>query len=288
MDPTDLHETRKALVHHFAEAQELLQRSLSDTDLDQYLTDFPGDIGADDALALDAVRCFYGLVLRKIGFHICAVLRSNEQNNVPSLGVHARVIVECAAELVPMLRILGEDGPKEFARLLNNQEYDGNYWLLRLSKGEISREELAAGVTRAREGIGLFDGRQPTRVSVSDRVSLLTEGNWWYAYLSDCFCHTTPDKFRKVPGLGGVVPAPEYQFDLVFVKVMNCALTYICQALIAYGSIIASAGDGNRCANDAVALFERTRETAAPLREIYKRLVSEGPRDRSTAGEEQS
>ena len=276
MDPSALHKTRAALVGHLVEAQELLQRSLSDTDMDGFLEDFPGESDNDDTRAFDAVRCFHGLVLRKIGFHIAAVLLANEQNNVPSLGVQVRVVIECAAELVPMLLVVGEKGSEALARVLNSQEYDGNYWLLRLTRGGISREELEAGVTRAREAIGLFDGKQPTKVSLSDRVSALTQGDEWYAYLSDCFCHTTPDKLRMVPGLGGVLPASEYQFDLAFVTILNCALTYICQSLIAYGVIKVAAGDGNQLSDDALALFERTRETAAPIREMYRQLVGEG------------
>ena len=257
------HETRTALVKQFEEAQELLQRSISDIDLDGFLADLPKAVTPDDA-----APCYqYGLVMRKMGFHIVAMLLANRQNNVHSAGVQARVLVECAAEIVALGYVAGNGMSEALERVLNVQEYDANYFLLRMSRGSITKEELDARVTVAREAIGLFDGKQPTKVSLTDRVAVLTQGKEWYAYLSDGFCHTDADRLREVPSLGGVLPAPATQLDVALIVIMNCVITYICQSLMAYGLIRIGAGDSPQHFDDALALFERVRESTAPFRE---------------------
>ena len=144
-------------------------------------------------------------------------------------------------------------------------EYDANYFLLRMSRGRITREELEANVTRTREAIGLFDGKQPTKVSLSDRVAGLTEGKHWYAYLSDSFCHTDAVRLRDFPSSGGILPAPTAQLHVALIITMNCAMTYIGQSLMAYGVIRITEGDSSKYFNHALALLERARETAAPF-----------------------
>ena len=257
------HEMRTALAKHFVEAQELLQRSLSDIDLDGFLADFPEAIKSDDADA----RYQYGLIMRKMGFHIAAMLLASQQNNVHSAGVHARVLVECAADIVPMGNAAGKGISEEFERILNAQEYVANHFLLRMSRGRITREELEANVTRTREAIGLFDGKQPTKVSLTDRVAVLTEGKQWYAYLSESFCHTNAVRLRDVPSLGGILPTSATQQHVALIIIMNCAITYIGQSLMAYGIIRIAEGDDNQYFDDALALVEKARETTAPFRE---------------------
>ena len=258
------HEMRATLAKHLEEAQELLQRSLKDIDLDGFLSELPKAVTPDDADA----RYQYGLIMRKMGFHIAAILLANRQNNVHSARVHARVIVECAANIVPVANAAGKGISEEAKRIFNAQEYDANYFLLRMSRGRITREELEANVTRTREAIGLFDGKQPTRVSLTDRIAVLTQGKQWYAYLSDSFSHTDAVRLRGVPGLGGILPPPTAQLDVALVVIMNCVMTYIGQSLMAYGVIRITAGDSSQYFDHALALFERARETAAPFREI--------------------
>ena len=267
-------ETRAALINHFTEAQNLLQTNQREVDLYRPVPDFPEEASDHEILA-ETFR-LWSIVSRKTGFHIASVLLANAQNNIHSLGVHAKVLMECAAEMMSMGKNAAEQTPEALDYILNNQEYDANYWLLRLSKGSISREELVAMVTEAREGIGLFDGKQPTRVSLSDRASILAEGKIWYPYLNDSFCHTKPDRLRGVPGLGGVLPSPKLQLDLAFVFVLNIALHYTCQALMSYGGIKINTGGGSKIFDDAFTLFERVRQTAAPFRELQNEFTNGG------------
>ena len=264
-------EARAALISHFTEVQNLLETNLREVDLNGPVPDFPKEASDEEFLA--EIFRLWSLVSRKTGFHIASALLANAQNNIHSLGVHAKVLMECAAELMSMGKSAVEQTPEALYYVLNNQEYDVNYWLLRQSRGNISREELAAMVTEAREGIGLFDGKQPTRVSLTDRVSVLAEGKIWYPYLNDSFCHTEPDRLRGVPGLGGVLPTPELQLDIAFVCTLNVALHYACQALMSYGSIKINTGGDHQLFDNALALFKSVRQTAAPFRELQNELT---------------
>ena len=259
-----LREVRTALINHFEEAQRLLQPALAEVNYDEFwASDFKE--ASDEAQERFAL-CFEGLCLQKAGIHIAAVLRANEQNNVHALGVHARILIECAAELALVGHSAVEGTPGMLNRVLNLQEFDSHQLLRRITRGQISREELEASTTRAREAIGLFDGKQPKGRTIADRVSILTQGKMWYDYLSRAFCDSTVDALRRSPGLGGVLPAPERQFDLAFAVILNCALTYVCQMLLAYGAIRINTGGGSQLFDEASALFERVRETAAPVR----------------------
>ena len=165
------------------EAQLLLQRCLAEVNMDEFLLNAPEEASDNDRRLYSLY--FYGLCLRKAGIHIAAVFRANEQNNVPSLGTHARVLIECAAEVVSMGHVAAEGGQETLERVLNAQEYDSHQLLRRITRGKISKEELEANTTRAREAIGLFDGKQPKRMTIADRVSVLPEGKAWYDYLGD-------------------------------------------------------------------------------------------------------
>ena len=228
---TPVRELRTSLVGHCREAQGLLQRALDDVDFNESWPDGQAELIDDELRRF--VLCAYGLSIRKAGIHMAAVRLANEQNNVPSLGVHARVLIECAAELASVAHAYVEGTPKALDRILNLTEFDTNRLLRRITRGEISREELEAGTTRAREAIGLFDGKQPRGTTIADRVSILTQGKGWYDYLSRHFCDSDVESLGRSPGEGGVLPAPELQFDLAVAVILNCTLTYVCQMLIA-------------------------------------------------------
>lgn len=259
-----MRELRTALVGHLMEAQQLLQQCLADIDLDAFLANASEEVSDNDRrlYSLNA----YGLCLQKAGIHIAAVFRANEQNNVSSLGVHARVLIECAAEVVSMGHVAAMREHGAFQRVLNAQEYDSHQLLRRITRGKISKEELEANTTRARESIGLFDGKQPKKITLADRVSVLTQGNMWYDYLADCFCGSDVDALRRSPVEGGVLPAPDWHFDLAFAVILNCSLTYVCQMLLGYGAIRISLEGDSQLFDHATALFDRVRETAAPIR----------------------
>ncbi|MCY4364617.1 MAG: hypothetical protein OXE17_00085 [Chloroflexi bacterium] len=266
-------DSRVAFIDLLVEAQEILHTNLGEVNLDRPVLDYPEE--ATDGEILAATFQLWSLVPRKIGFHIASAILANAHNNIHSLGVHTKVLMECAAEMMSIARNAVEKTPEAFRYITNNLEYDTVYWMRRLSKGGISQEELTASLARAREGTGPSDGKQPTKVRLVDRVSVLTQGRIWYPYLNDSFCHTKPDRLRVMPGMGGILPAPELQFDIAFVFVLNIALHYTCQALTSYGAIKILPGGGSQLFDDAIALSEKVRQMAAPFRELQNEVSGE-------------
>ena len=258
-------EVRMALARHLEEAQILLRQSLSDLDLNKYVSDIVngGDLG--DVFARTDSRHQYGLIVRKIGFHIDALLLANRQRNVHSAGVHTRVLLECAAEIVPTHPVGDENQSEALERVVNAQDYFANTFFLRMSRGGITKAELETWVTERRQSTGLFDGKQPTKVTWTDHVAVLKDGRTWYAYLSECFCHTSIDKLKRAPILGGILPSPAGQLEFALVAIMHCAITYICQSLMAFGRIRIIEGGSSRYFDCADALFWRARWTATPF-----------------------
>ncbi len=280
IDFSRLKEIRAALAGHLVEAHQLLQQNLADVDLDKPLFDFPEEPSDEDILN-DTFR-MHSLVMRKEGFHVAAVLRANEQGNLHSLGVQTKVLIECAAEITSISRMAVEKTPEALYYVTNSLEYDYNYWLLRLTRGAISKEELRASIMRARANVGVFDEKKPKKVYLSERVSVLTQGRMYWDHLNDSFCHTTPARLRMTPGLGGVMPAPELQFDLAFADIMNSAQHYVCWSLVAYGALKIPRGT-SQLFDDALELSQRARETAAPFRALQKRIVEGGATDEGEA-----
>ena len=278
----DWHGVRLALAKHLEEARVLLRQSLSDLDLNAYVSGILNGVDLDNAFAGTGSSHQYGIFMRKIELHIDALLLANRQRNVHSAGVHTRVLLECAGEIVPTHPVGHESESEALERIVNAQDYFANAFLMRMSRGGITKAELEARVTHGREAIGLFDGKQPMKVTWTDRVAVIKDGRTWYAYLSECFCHTSIDKLKRAPGLGGVLPSPLGQLEFALAFIMHCAITYICRSLMAFGRIRIIEGGSSRYFDCAGALFRRARWTATPF------LVGIPPANRSVNHGEQA
>ena len=270
IDAKQCSEIRTAFLGHLVEARKLVQHSHSFFEFDGMSRGELWD-GSDEGARRFALH-FNGLCLVKSGIHLAMAQLAIEQNNIHSLGVHARVLIECAAELGSVSQLAVEGSPRVLQRVLNAQEFDAQQLLRRITRGQISQEELEASTRKARQGIGLFDDKQPKAITIADRVSVLTEGKYWYDYLSQCFCDPNIEALKRLPGEGGVLPAPQWQFDVAFAVVLNCALLYVGQMVLGYGAVEINLGYGSQRFDDALVFIERTRETAAPVRAWFQAM----------------
>ena len=262
---SEWHGVRTALAKHLEEARVLLRQSLSDLDLNGYVSGILNGVDLDNAFPGTGSSHQYGLFMRKIELHIDALLLANRQRNVHSAGVHTRVLLECAGDIVPTHPVGDESESDALERVVNADDYFVNAFLWKVTKGGVTKAELEARVTRGREAIGLFDGKQPTKVTWTDRVAVLKDGRTWYAYLSECFCHTSIDNLKKAPCQGGILPSSAAQLELALAFIMHCAITYICRSLAAFGAIRIGEGGSSRYFDCAEALFWRARWTATPF-----------------------
>ena len=84
----------------------LLTKTIAATrNLERRLESSDGSVEPLDELDLDAdpavsVRILCRLLLRKARIHASAVLRANESNNLHSLAVQMRPVLECAGQVV--------------------------------------------------------------------------------------------------------------------------------------------------------------------------------------------
>ena len=91
---------RKTMASYLSESHEMIRDLLSDANFEEA---FPHVFGLPDKEHPEvAVRNEYGLLLRKAQLHIVAVQRANESNNLHSMAIHMRIVLECAAQVISM------------------------------------------------------------------------------------------------------------------------------------------------------------------------------------------
>ena len=158
---------------------------------------------ASDPTATYRIVC--ALLLRKARLHSAAVLRANETNNVHSLAVQMRPVLECAGQVVfifynlmiaPDLMITRERAADLVGGYLNADFYGKT---IQVTQGKVGHEELLEMIWDAQETAAASEGmptpkrRKGRRLKEADKVATLVEGNGWYDYPSEYFCHGRAD-----------------------------------------------------------------------------------------------
>ena len=180
-----------------------------------------------------AVRILGALLLRKARIHTDAVLRANENNNLHSLAVQMRPVLECAGQVVfffhntmiaPDLLMSRERAAEVVGNRLNSDHF---HTLRRRTKGQVSPEELLDVETQAQEEAAASMGAaKPKRLkrrrfTQADKVAPLARGPEWYNYLSEHFSHATAADWRGLSLRGGVVTMNSVQDEFAFVALMD-------------------------------------------------------------------
>ena len=180
------------------EAGSLLQAWLSD--YEEELSPAM-DVLEDDPARLFRITC--ALLLRKARMHALAVLRANEANNVHSLAVQMRPVLECAGQvaftfhhliIAPDLLMEPEHAFNMLGGYINADYYRT---VIGATKGNVGHEELLQRISQAEaeaaeaEGFAIPkpEGRKGTSLKQKDKVAMLPGGAGWYDHLSEYFCH---------------------------------------------------------------------------------------------------
>lgn len=164
-----------------------------------------GDDASERAALEDAplgvFRLHCALLLHKAQLHTIAVLGANESNNLHSLAVQMRPVLECAGQVV--LVVQGVFGDQNAASTALDY-FDADYYrtMIGLTKGRLTHEQLLTHIAEIRrvnkEATG--NGRS---LDQADKVAPLEGGKNWYRYLSENFCHGRTD-WRGFSWQGGV------------------------------------------------------------------------------------
>jgi len=218
---------------------ELLAKAVAMTGrLEQWLNGavgWPGenpsiDIGDDP---VDVFRMGGALLLRKARIHSVATIRANEKNNLHSLGVQMRPVLECAGQVVFIFHnmIIAPDleMPREQAIEVVGSRMDADHFhtLRRRTRGQVSAEELLEVEAEARESAAAWVGapkpirRKKRRFTQEDKVKPLPGGREWYGYLSEHFCHATAADWQGLSYRGGVVSTKQVEDELAFLQMMG-------------------------------------------------------------------
>ena len=220
-------------------------------------------------------RFISSLLLRKARIHTLAVLRANETNNVHSLAVQARPVLECAGQVVLIFHhlIIAPDVQMEPERAIDKvtSHLDADYYqtLIRATKGNVGHEELLQKITEAAEaaaksfGMPIPQRRRGKRLRQADKVAMLVRGKNWYDYLSKYFCHG--DANWTGHSWQGGVSSLDLTHELTCVGLMSYLVDQVA-LMNAYASLCPVAGDpaGGRV-DAALARLCKVRADSATL-----------------------
>ena len=166
-----------------------------------------------------AFRITCALLLRKAQIHMIAMLRANENDNLHSLAVQMRPVLECAGQVVLVfhnLMIEPERGATVVGGYLNADYYRT---VIGLTKGGVSHEQLLTQISEA-SGMSKEEVGKGRSLKQADKVAPLQGGKDWYGYLSECFCHGKAD-WKGHSWQGGVSSKDTVQDEYTFAGLMD-------------------------------------------------------------------
>ena len=144
------------------------------------------------------------LVMYKARLHTAAVLAADRQNNIHSMAVQFRVVLECAAHVVSFANMAAHGSRREYERHTNMAEYEVWSSATKLAGSVKVREELRKTLHKARKEVGYRVQNDPERVTIADKMSQMVLGREWYKYLSEHFCGGDVSVLSQGPFYGGV------------------------------------------------------------------------------------
>ena len=256
---------RKSMAGYLRNSHQMIEQVLSSAD---FVEGFPHIFGRpthDDPEVF--VRNSCGLLLRKAQLHVAAALMANKTNNVHSLAVHMRVVLECAAQVVATANAAYEGTPKAVARSVNRVERDFQDAMANLSRGQITPAEIQNMIASARPGTGGTGSKPPKRVTLADKLAALPHGVSWYDHLSERFCRDNPSALKAPSFRGGVLYINPAADDLAFASFLDYLAEQVITMLFGYGFLLIAVTAEHQPFDDALQLLERKRSSTTVFRD---------------------
>lgn len=239
-----------------------------------------GIIVGDDAserkaledVPLGVFRLHSALLLHKAQIHMVAVLDANESDNLHSLAVQMRPILECAGQVVLVVHNLLVD-QRDARKVLDYMDADYYRTLIGATKGQATHEQLLARISAIRKE---FNEQEPRFRSFrqEDKVASLHGGKAWYSYLSEYFCHGRAE-WRGSLWRGGVRSTNTTLDQFTFAGFMDYLVNQVA-VMNAYAALQIPSEK---------ALNERTEVILGHLQKV--RAETEGLRDRAVSAIEE-
>ena len=151
--------------------------------------------------------------------HMVAVLRANETNNMHSLAVQMRPVLECAGQVALIFHNLTNNSELGASVVLRYMSADYYGTFIRLTKGGVSHEQLLAQIQEASE-MSKEEISKGRSLKQADKVAPLEGGKDWYGYLSNHFCHGKAD-WKGRSWQGGVRSINTVDDEFTFAGLMD-------------------------------------------------------------------
>ena len=230
----------------------------------------PMDQGKFDEDPIKVFRRMSNLLIAKARLHVIAALCANKSSNIHSLAVQMRPVLECAGQIVSVVKDLVGKSPGAESRI--GQYFNADYYqtVIRLSKGQIDHNELLEKVNAAN-----LMKKEPLRkikkFRESEKVRDLEFGGNWYGHLSNCFYHTDLLALKNLSYFGGVSSCNTVHDEYAFAALLDY-LTYQVMIMLLYAAL---------CPDGTIQDNKNFEKVAELLRE--KKTVSDNFRDKLMA-----
>ena len=241
------------------------------------------DLDADPT-ATYRITC--ALLLRKARLHTDAVLRANETNNVHSLAVQMRPVLECAGQVVfvfhnliiaPNLTMEPERAANVVLGYLNADYYRT---MIGATKGKVGHKELLETISKAAEAAAASQGMPKPETGKGrslrqvDKVATLVGGKVLYDHLSECFSHGRAD-WRGHSWRGGVVSMDMVQDEFTFASLMDYLVEQVA-VMNTHAALCPVAGDdGHGWVEATLAQLREVRDTSKAVRDPAVAVLSD-------------
>lgn len=259
-----LEDYRNSMAGYLGESLRMIQRSLSAADFERGFPNIFGQPTEENPEVFVQNSC--GLLLRKAQFHMMAALLANKSSNLHSLTVQMRVILECAAQIVATANSACEGSEKAVAQAVNRFEKDYQSDLARMSRGQLTPNEIQEEVIQARPESLKDAYKLPKKETLADKMAVLPYGESWYSYLSDSFCKSDPSNLEGPSFRGGVLSINSAADVLTFATLLDYLAAQVIRMLVGYGFILIAVTTEDQPFNNAIQLSERKKSASIKIK----------------------
>ena len=144
-----------------------------------------------------------GLLVRKACLHVTAALRANQSSNMHSFAAQMRPALECAGQVVTIMKNLLDGSSKGRASVMRRANADYFQTVTRVARGKLDPRKLLMDNANIELASNEMD-RVKGRFSLQDTVKDLKFGKWWYQHLSQSFYHSGVSELKGYSYSGGV------------------------------------------------------------------------------------
>ena len=255
------------MLNFIREALKLIGDTFSLPEFDKMQPDYrrkllrPQDLSVEDFVRQELVLMMY-----KARLHTGAVLAADSQQNVHSMAVQFRVVLECAASVVSQANMAAHGTRSEYKRHANMCEYEALSAMTKLFGSFDRRAEMREVLKKARMEVGYPAQKDPKRTTISDKMSQLVLGREWYTYLSERFCGGDASILSQTPLYGGVVSINPELLQFVRALFLDYLAYYLIIMASGAGLLLSAISDGKQLFELGLELLAKKRQAAVTMK----------------------